>query len=158
MENQNMDGKQTQQEGTQQDTGHQDAGINQQTEKLFTQADVDRIVGNRLARMKQDMEVADTYRRERDEARRELEQYKNNAFLKEKGVPEQYLDYVSFRASQGMNDATSFQQAAESFLKENPSFTNKRGYRILSTGAPNGGTGSCGDGDAEIRKAMGLKG
>lgn len=45
MEN-NQNTTTTQQEGTQQT----DQG--QQSEKLFTQADVDRIVGNRLARMK----------------------------------------------------------------------------------------------------------
>lgn len=164
MDNNNMT---TQQDGTQQgvgavqqsDQGQQNTELTQQAEKLFTQADVDRIVGNRLARMKQDLETSDTYRRERDEARRELEQYKNNAFLKEKGVPEQYLDYVSFRASQGMNDTTSFQQAAESFLRENPSFSKKNmGYRVVSTGTPFGGTGTSGAEDAGIREAMGLKG
>ncbi len=157
----------TQQEGTQQaigevqqaDQGQQRTGMTQYTEKLFTQTDVDRIVGNRLARMKQDLETSDIYRRERDEARRELEQYKNNAFLKEKGVPEQYLDYVSFKASQGMDDTTSFQQAAESFLKGNPSFINKgKGYKVVSTGSPDGGHGNSGAGDEAIRMAMGLKG
>ena len=67
-------------------TGRQPEQGQQSAEKLFTQADVDRIVGNRLARMKQDLETSDTYRRERDEARRELEEYKNNAFQKAKGV------------------------------------------------------------------------
>ena len=85
MEN-NQNTTTTQQEGTQQT----DQG--QQSEKLFTQADVDRIVGNRLARMKQDLETSDTYRRERDEARRELENYKNSAFLKEKGVKADDMD------------------------------------------------------------------
>ena len=82
--NQNMTTT-TQQEGTQQTAGTaQQADQGQQSEKLFTQADVDRIVGNRLARMKQDLETSDTYRRERDEARRELENYKNSAFRKKK--------------------------------------------------------------------------
>ena len=123
--NQNM--TTTQQEGTQQaDQGQQPA------EKLFTQADVDRIVGNRLARMKQDLETSDTYRRERDEARRELEEYKNSAFLKEKGVKADDMDYVTFKASKLMDDQTDFRQAVEKFLKENPRFTGK-GYRVVST-------------------------
>lgn len=150
----------TQQDGTQQTTGtvQQTTQGQQPVEKLFTQADVDRIVGNRLARMKQDLETSDTYRRERDEARRELEEYKNNAFLKEKGVKVDDLDYVTFKASQLMDDRTDFRQAAEKFLKENPRFTGM-GFRVVSTGMPDSGpNGSGGASDAEIRKAMGLKG
>lgn len=133
----------------------------QQQEKLFTQADVDRIVGNRLARMKQDLEITDAYRRERDEARRELEQYKNNAFLKEQGVREEDQDYVTFKVMQLVDDKTDFRQATEKFLKENPRFTG-RGFRVVSTGSSgrNSGSdfGSSGADDADIRKAMGLKG
>lgn len=152
MENNQNTTTTTQQEGTQPaDQGQQ------QTEKLFTQADVDRIVGNRLARMKQDLETSDTYRRERDEARRELENYKNSAFLKEKGVKADDMDYVSFKASQLMDDKTDFRQAAEKFLKDNPRFTGV-GFRVVSTGKTDGGTGNSGAEDAAIRKAMGLKG
>lgn len=129
----------------------------QQQEKLFTQADVDRIINNRFARMKQDMETADQYRRERDDARRELEQYKNDAFLKSKGVKDIDKDYVTFKAAQMVDDNTNFQQAVERFLKENPRFTGQ-GFRVVSTGSSNVSHGSGGSGDAEIRKAMGLKG
>lgn len=161
--NQNMTTT-TQQEGTQQTAGTaQQADQGQQSEKLFTQADVDRIVGNRLARMKQDLETSDTYRRERDEARRELEEYKNNAFLKEKGVRADDVDYVSFKASQLIDDKTDFKQAVEKFLTDNPRFTG-RGFRVVSTGAATGNingsgrSGGSGAEDAAIRKAMGLKG
>ena len=94
----------------------------QQPEKLFTQADVDRIINNRLARMKQDK------------------------------------DYVTFKAMQLVDDNTSFQQAVENFLKENPRFTG-RGFTVVSTGssALNFGSGGA-SADADIRKAMGLKG
>ena len=153
MENNQNTTTTTQQEGTQQaDQGQQ------QTEKLFTQADVDRIVGNRLARMKQDLETSDTYRRERDEARRELEEYKNNAFLKEKGVKADDMDYVAFKASKLVDNQTDFQQAVETFLKDNPRFTGM-GFRVVSTGLPDRGpNGSSKASDSEIRKAMGLKG
>lgn len=154
---------QTQQEGNQQSqqgAGQQSDQGQQQEEKLFTQADVDRIVGNRLARMKQDLESTDTYRRERDEAKRELERYKNDAFLKEQGVNESYRDYVTFRAMQKVDDNTSFQQAAINFLKENPTYAGK-GFRVVSTGTGNlsngSGSGASEAGDAAIRKAMGLK-
>ena len=130
----------------------------QQPEKLFTQADVDRIINNRLARMKQDMDTADQYRRERDDARRKLEQYKNDAFLASKGVKDADKDYVTFKAMQLVDDNTSFQQAVENFLKENPRFTG-RGFRVVSTGSSTLNFGSGGaSADADIRKAMGLKG
>lgn len=129
----------------------------QQQEKLFTQADVDRIINNRLARQRQDTETADTYRRERDDARRELERYKNDAFLKEKGVSEQYRGYVSFEAAKLVDDKTDFQQAVEKFLGSNPAYAG-RGFKVVSTGTCDGGSGSSGSGEAEIRKAMGLKG
>ncbi len=157
-------------ENQEQNTNNQTAGEGtQQPEKLFTQDDVNRIVGERLSRVKQDADSADTYRRERDtfrqerdDARRELEQYKNNAFLKSKGVRDEDLDYVLFKASKNVNDKTDFQKAAEMVLKENPRFVG-RGYRVVSTGTADGGSGtdvgkeSIDNPDA-IRKAMGLKG
>ena len=145
-----QDGQQAQGKADQQNS-------TQQPEKLFTQADVDRIINNRLARQKQDMDTADQYRRERDDARRELEQYKNDAFLKEKGVSEQYRGYVSFEAAKLVDDKTNFQQAVEKFLGSNPTYAGK-GYRVVSTGSSAVSHGSGGSGDADIRKAMGLKG
>lgn len=144
------------QASAQQDGQQNSQNSTQQPEKLFTQADVDRIINNRLARMKQDMDTADQYRRERDDARRELEQYKNDAFLASKGVKDADKDYVTFKAMQLVDDNTSFQQAVENFLKENPRYTG-RGYTVVSTGTPDGGSGASSD-DAGIRKAMGLKG
>lgn len=140
-----QDGQQNSQNGT------------QPLEKLFTQADVDRIINNRLARMKQDMDTAEQYRQERDDARRELEQYKNDAFLASKGVKDADKDYVTFKAAQLVDDNTSFQQAVENFLKENPRFTGA-GFRVVSTGSSVTSHGSGVAGDVDIRKAMGLKG
>ena len=160
MADQNMKNAQTPQEENQQREGAGQQLDQGQPEKLFTQADVDRIVGNRLARMKQDLESTDTYRRERDEAKRELERYKNDAFLKEQGVNESFRDYVTFRALQKVDDNTSFQQAVTDFLKENPTYAGK-GFRVVSTGTGNlsngSGSGTSGTDDAAIRKAMGLK-
>ncbi len=157
-------------ENQEQNTNNQTVGGGtQQPEKLFTQDDVNRIVGERLSRVKQDADSADMYRherdtlrRERDDARRELEQYKNNAFLKSRGVRDEDLEYVTFKAEKLVDDKTDFQKAAEMVLKENPRFVG-RGYRVVSTGTTDGGPGagvgkgSIDDPDA-IRKAMGLKG
>lgn len=156
-----------------QDRNNQTAGeATQQPEKLFTQDEVNRIVGERLSRVKQDADSADTYRRERDtfrqerdDARRELEQYKNNAFLKSRGVRDEDLEYVTFKAEKLVDDKTDFQKAAETVLAQNPRFLVK-GYRVVSMGKPDGGPGSESSGAAQrgandsdaIRKAMGLKG
>lgn len=147
-----------QQDGQQTQDGADQVSGAQPPEKLFAQADVDRIINNRLARMKQDMDAADQYRRERDDARRELEQYKNDAFLASKGVKDADKDYVTFKVMQLVDGNTSFQQAVENFLKENPRFTG-RGFTVVSTGssALNFGSGGA-SADADIRKAMGLKG
>lgn len=152
-------------ENQEQNTNNQTAGEGtQQPEKLFTQDDVNRIVGERLSRVKQDADSADTYRQERDDARRELEQYKQNAFLKSKGVKDEYLEFVTFKAKKLVDDKTDFQKAAETVLAQNPQFAGRaRGYTVVSTGMPDGGPGSgtgkggIDDPDA-IRKAMGLKG
>lgn len=151
------DNTQNTQASTQPDGQQDGQNSAQQPEKLFTQADVDRIINNRLARMKQDMDTADQYRRERDDARRELEKYKNDAFLTSKGVKDADKDYVTFKAAQLVDDNTSFQQAVENFLKENPRFTGA-GFRVVSTGSSTVSHGSGAAGDADIRKAMGLKG
>lgn len=152
-------------ENQEQNTNNQTAGEGtQQPEKLFTQDDVNRIVGERLSRVKQDADSADTYRQERDDARRELKQYKQNAFLKSKGVKDEYLEFVTFKAEKLVDDKTDFQKAAETVLAQNPQFAGRaRGYTVVSTGTPDGGpssgTGKGGTDDPDaIRKAMGLKG
>lgn len=157
-------------ENQEQNANNQTAGEGtQQPEKLFTQDDVNRIVGERLSRVKQDADSADTYRRERDtlrqerdDARRELEQYKNDAFLKSKGVKDEYLEFVTFKIEKLVDDKTDFQKAAELVLAQNPQLAG-RGYTVVSTGKPDGGPGSgAGKGGTDdpdaIRKAMGLKG
>lgn len=136
--------------------GGQDAG--QGAERLFTQEDVNRIVGERLSRVRQETGDADTYRRERDEARKELEDYKMGVFLKEQGVPDHNKDYVLFKAGQMVGEGTDLRQAVEEYLKKEPRWAGK-GYRV-STCSEGGCSGSLqtGPGDPEIRKAMGLRG
>ena len=130
---------------------------------MFTQEDVNRIVGERLARVKSESGIAETYRQERDEALEKLRQYENNAFLKDKGVPADYMEFVAFKASQKMDDKTTFQEAATQFLKENPRYAGSAsGYRVATSGTHNdnyshGGSKGTDSPDA-IRKAMGLKG
>lgn len=88
--------------------------------------------------------------------KKQLEQMQNEKFLAEKGVRANDLDYVVFKVSQRVDAKTDFKTAAEVFLKENPRFSGPT-YRV-STGTQTRGNDSGKGSDADIRKAMGLKG
>lgn len=79
---------------------------------------------------------------ERDQARRELQELKNEKILTGKGVKADDLDYVMFKVSKLVDDKTDFTKAAEKFLKENPKYTGAGTYRVsTSTGSDNQDTG-----------------
>ena len=77
---------------------------------------------------------------ERDEALAKVAEMENLNYLRDRGVRAGDLDYVLFKASRRVDDKTDFKKAADAFLKENPRFTGK-GYRVVSTSAPDGGSG-----------------
>lgn len=95
---------------------------------------------------------------ERDEALAKVTQMENERLLTSKGVRTEDLDYVVFKVSQMVDDKTTFEKAAEKYLKENPRFTGKP-YKVMSTGVPsqnNGGPGGKHDDiNAAIRRAAG---
>lgn len=78
---------------------------------------------------------------ERDAALAQVEEMKNTNYLRDKGVKPDDLDYVLFKVSKQVNDKTDFKKAADAFLKENPRFTGQ-GYKVVSTGKPDGGSGT----------------
>ncbi len=47
-----------------------------------------------------------------------------------KGVKTDDLDYVTFKVSKMVNDKTTFEKAAEKYLKENPKYTGSGTYRV----------------------------
>lgn len=79
--------------------------------------------------------------KERDEALAQVAEMKNTGYLRDKGVKLDDLDYVLFKVSKKVDDKTDFKKAADAFLKENPRFTGQ-GYKVVSTGKPDGGTGT----------------
>lgn len=79
--------------------------------------------------------------RERDDALKQVAEMKNMDYLRSKGVKQDDLDYVLFKVSKNVNDKTDFKKAADAFLKENPRYTG-RGYTVVSTGTPDGGSGA----------------
>lgn len=120
----------------------------EQQEQTFTQADVDRIVGQRLARERAGMPSAeelaayrtwkadedkrkgvdvDAIKAERDSAkndlatvRAELEGLKNEKLLRDKGVPEEEIEFYAFKIGKEIEDGKTFAEAAEKYLKANP--------------------------------------
>lgn len=79
--------------------------------------------------------------KERDEARRELASLKNTNYLRDKGVRADELEFVQFKVEKLVDDKTDFKKAADKFLKENPRYAGQ-GYRVVSTGKPDGGSGT----------------
>lgn len=131
-------------------------------EKTFTQAELDSIVGKRIAKAMKGMpgeeeltafrawkesrqtekERWDTLAKERDESRAtltaaqtELEQYRREKFLLGKGVPAEDVDYYAFKVGKLVTDTTDFQKAAEAYLKDNP----PAGTMRVDMSAPLGG-------------------
>ena len=78
---------------------------------------------------------------ERDAALAQVEEMKNTNYLRDKGVKPDDLDYVLYKVSKQVDDKTDFKKAADAFLKENPRFTGQ-GYKVVSTGKPDGGSGT----------------
>ena len=79
--------------------------------------------------------------RERDAALAKVAELENSNYLRDKGVRPDDLDYVLFKAGQRVDDKADFKKAADAFLKENPRFMGQ-GYKVVSTGKPDGGSGT----------------
>lgn len=122
-------------------------------EKTFTQADVDKIVANRLSRAMKGMPSEDELKafrtwqdgreaeRERWEtlnneneankaalaqARTEIEQNHREKFLVSKGVSPEDVDYYSYKIGKMVTDELTFEKAAEQFLEDKKPTTTMR--------------------------------
>lgn len=87
------------------------------------------------------------------DARNEVQQMKNEKFLASKGVKTDDLDYVLYKISKMTDEKTSFEKAADKYLKENPRFTSGSGYRV-STSTGNASNGSVENVNATINDAI----
>ena len=87
------------------------------------------------------------------DARNEVQQMKNEKFLASKGVKTDDLDYVLYKVSKMTDEKTSFEKAADKYLKENPRFTSGSGYRV-STSTGNASNGSVENVNATINDAI----
>ena len=91
--------------------------------------------------------------RERDDALKKVQQMENEKTLAGKGVKTEDLDYVMFKVSKLVDDKTTFEKAAEKYLKENPRFTAGNSYRMTSSSGGNS-NGSGGNVNASINDAI----
>lgn len=91
--------------------------------------------------------------KERDDAIKELETYKNNDILRKKGVREEDLDYVFFKVSKLVTDKLPFDKAADQFLKENVRFTSNS-YRVVSGSESGSGNGNSSGTNESINDAI----
>lgn len=148
MDNQNMGNTQTQQ---------QTAGqAGSQQEKLFTQEEVNRIVGERLSRSRSTAEPAGYAEREQALNQREL-QLDARERLAEAGIPKELLPLVNCGSRENMEKSIAL--LGTYFKPAGNAAPPSGGYRIISTGTPSGtGSASRKNGDLEVREAMGLKG
>lgn len=90
---------------------------------------------------------------ERDDALNKVQQMENEKLLTAKGVKQNDLDYVMFKVSKLVDDKTTFEKAAEKYLKENPRFTAGNSYRMTSSSGGNS-NGSGGNVNASINDAI----
>ena len=120
------------------------AGNPAQNEKTFTQAELDAIVGKRVAKavkgMPDETELAafrawkdsqqteqqrwDALTKERDTAKSDLaaaqskvEQYERERYLLSKGIPVDDVDYYAFKAGKLVTDDVTFEMAVDEIIK-----------------------------------------
>ena len=70
--------------------------------------------------------------------------------MSSKGVKADDLDYVTFKISKMVDDKTTFEKAAEKFLKENLRYAGGSSYRIADSSVGNASDGSGGNMNASI--------
>lgn len=140
----NMDNNQGQQ------TNGQDNGQGQQ-EKLFTQDDVNRIVGERLARARGGQDMNQFAERERGLNQREL-MLDAREKLADAGLPKELLNAINCSSREAMENSIKVLTA----FKGNTAPNDSRKTYVVSTGVTGNSGGSGNFRDNEIRKAMGL--
>lgn len=125
-------------------------------EKTFTQEDVNRIVGERLAKEKaKNSGEAELAKREQELAQRELH-FSAKELLSEKGLPVQLLDALNCTDKETMEK--SIATIKKIFDEHKANATKQVNFVGFQPGAsqavPNAHSPA---GDLEIRKAMGLR-
>ena len=108
----------------------------------MTESEVTQAISNFKAERAANQPDTAKLEKERDDALHKIAQMENEKFLSGKGVRADDLDYVMFKVSKLVDDKTTFEKAAEEFLKDNPRYTSKGAYRVeMSVGSNDAGAG-----------------
>lgn len=119
----------------------------------MSEEQVTQAITDYKAQQKKNQPNIEQMQQERDAALKEAQQMKQEKFLSEKGVKAEDVDYVMFKVSKLVDDKTTFEKAAEKYLKENPRFVGGSSYRVsTSTGSDSNGSG--GNVNASINDAI----
>ena len=119
----------------------------------MSEEQVNQAITDYKAQQKKNQPNIEQMQQERDAALKEAQQMKQEKFLLGKGVKAEDVDYVMFKVSKLVDDKTTFEKAAEKYLKENPRFVGGSSYRVsTSTGSDSNGSG--GNVNASINDAI----
>jgi len=130
-------------------------------EKSFTQADLDAIVKERLARaskglpakdelaafrkwqeeQKADASKGDDKLRKLAEYEQKLQSYEQREKVRAANVEGRFIDFVIFEANRRMNKNTDFEAALKNYLAENPNFMAGNQFSLGAGGYRQGGSG-----------------
>lgn len=119
----------------------------------MSEEQVNQAITDYKAQQKKNQPNIEQMQQERDAALKEAQQMKQEKFLSGKGVKAEDVDYVMFKVSKLVDDKTTFEKAAEKYLKENLRFVGGSSYRVsTSTGSDSNGSG--GNVNASINDAI----
>lgn len=145
---------------TQQETNTAESTENhtQKQEKFFTQADLDRIIGERLARVKTETNP-ELQAREQKCAQREL-RLDARERLADAGLPKELLSAINCNTKEDMEKSITVIQNLYGNVAAGSTARNRTGtYRVSTTSSgEHSGSSSGIDDPVAIRQAMGLKG
>lgn len=116
----------------------------------MTEEQVNQAIADYKEQQKKNQPNVAQMQQELDDSRKELQQMKNEKLLSSKGVKSEDLDYVSFKIAKMVDDKTTFEKAADKFLKENPRFAGGANNYRISTSSGNSGEGTGGNMNASI--------
>lgn len=115
----------------------------------MTEEQITTAINDFKSKQKESQPNATKLQQDLDDANKKIQQMVNEKVLTGKGVKAEDIDYVMFKVSQLVDDKTTFEKAAEKYLKENPRFVGGNAYRI-STSAGSSSEGSGGNMNTSI--------
>ena len=99
----------------------------------LSEEEVTTAINDFKTKQKEKQPDADKIARERDEALKKIQDMENEKALAKKGVKAEDVDYVMFKVSKLVDNKTSFEKAADQFLKENPRYNTSNVYRVSTS-------------------------